>query len=277
MKSVTCILLLFLFIVTPVSAYTLYLDCPTEVNVGQTIKVMGNSSFPAGTSFDLVFYEAMYTATEIERKRITLQDNNNKSITATFPTRGLKGGQYKIEVQFDSPREDQLSSDSITTKIIMVQDRSGEITFTAPLTQTMDEALRIEGSIAKLGDAGVQIEVRGPQGPVFGPTWISTKKDIKQGAGEFTKKIPVNMAGEYDIHFTDAKGYIGVITVTVAEPTTVPTTAIQTSAVTRTTRPQMTITTTTLPPTQSPIPPIIPFIAIGCAGMLACLLFNKQE
>lgn len=275
MKSIAGILLLLLLVIAPVSAYTLYIDCPAEINVGQTVKVTGNSSFPVGTSFDLVFYEAGYTATEIERKTITLQSFNNKSITASFSTKGLKGGQYKIEVQFDSPREDQLSSDSITTKIIQVRDRSGEITITAPLTQTLAEALRVEGSIAQLGDAGVQIEVRGPEGPVFGPTWIATKKDLKQGAGEFAKKIPVNLAGDYDIHFTDAKGYIGVATITVIEPTTIPTTTVSTPLQTPTTRVPATTPVQTPAPTQSPSSVIIPIISLGLAGIFIITTFRK--
>lgn len=275
MKSATCILLLVLLIAAPVSAYSLYIECPSEVNVGQTVKVTGNSTFPAGTSFDLVFYEARYTLNEIERKTIALQDYNNKTIAASFSTKGLKNGQYKVEVQFNSPREEQLSSDSITTKIIMVKDRSGEITITAPLVQTLDEALRIEGSIAKLGDAGVQIEVRGPEGPVFGPTWIATKKEMKLGSGEFSKKIPVNVGGEYDIHFTDSQGYIGVATIAVAEPTPVPTPVTQKPTVTKTTQPPTTAATPT--PTQSPPSPAVVLISLGAAAGVVLVMDRMKQ
>ncbi len=276
MKTVASILLFTLIAIVPVSAYSLYIDCPAEVNVGQSIKVIGNSSFPVGTSFDLVFYNAGYTATEIDRRTITLQEYNNKVINAAFPTKGLKGGQYKIEVQFSSAKEGQLSSDSVTTKIIKVMDRTGEITITAPLKQTLSEALRIEGSIAKLADAGVEIEVRGPEGPVFGPTWIATSRDIKTGGGTFAKKIPISVAGDYDIHFTDAKGYIGYSTITVAEPVPVVTAIPETTQAPVTTRIRTTATTPVPEPTKSPVSPITALLPLGIAGSGAILLSRRK-
>ena len=279
MRSVAAIVLFVLLLAAPVSAYSLYMSCPSQVNVGQTIKVTGNSSFPVGTSFDLAFYNAGYTATEIDRKTITLQEYNNKEFSTSFSTKGLKGGQYKVEVQFDSPKADQLSSDSEsqTTCIVMVQDRSGEISITAPLTQTLSEALRIEGSISKLGDAGVEIEVRGPDGPVFGPTWIETKKDIKTGDGEFAKKIPVSVAGEYEIHFTDTKSYIGMATIDVAEPTTVPTTGAATKTTVRTTAAPATTTASTPAPTQSPPSLLVPLASLGAGAFIALLAVRKRS
>ncbi len=56
MKTVAWLLVLCMVIIGPVSAYQLYIESPEEINVGQTVKVMGNSTFPEGTSFDLVFY-----------------------------------------------------------------------------------------------------------------------------------------------------------------------------------------------------------------------------
>ncbi len=276
MKTVAWLLVLCMVIIGPVSAYQLYIESPEEINVGQTVKVMGNSTFPEGTSFDLVFYQAGYTATAIDRKTVTLQDYNNKTFVVSFPTKGLKGGQYKVEVQFDSPRQDQLSSDSVTLKIIQVLDRSGEITMTSPLSQTLEEALRVEGSIAKLGDAGVQIEVRGPEGPIFGPTWIQTKKDMKMGAGEFTKKIPIRLAGDYDVHFTDAKGYIGMATITVIEQTPITTTATKPPVTKITTRPPVTTPPSTPTPTQSPVSPVLPLLSLGIIGGAAVLMHQKR-
>jgi len=275
MKKVSWLLVLFMVLIGPVSAYKLYIYSPDQVNVGQTIKVTGNSTFPAGTSFDLVFYQAGYTATPIDRKTVVLQDYNNKTFAVAFPTKGLKGGQYKVEVQFDSGRQDQISSDSVTLRIIQVLDRSGEITMTSPLSQTLAEALRIEGSISKLGDAGVQLEVRGPNGPVFGPTWIETKEDMKSGDGVFTKKIPVRTAGDYEIQFTDARGFIGSQMITVPQPVTTATTTRPPTTRT-TTRPPVTTSPPTTEPTKSPLSPIIPLLSLSIICGAAVLLHRKK-
>ena len=47
-------------------------------------------------------------------------------------------------------------------------DRSNEITITSPMTQALVDALRIEGSITKIGNEGVQIEVRESRVPSLG-------------------------------------------------------------------------------------------------------------
>lgn len=276
MKSVAWCLVFCAILIAPVSAYSLYIDCPEKIIVGQTVKVTGNSTFPVGTNFDIVFYQAKYTTSEVDRKTVVLQDYNNKTFLVAFSTKGLEGGQYKVEVQFDTPREDQLSSDSRTLKLINVQDRSSEITMTSPMVQTLSEALRIEGSIEKLGNAGVQIEVRGPEGPVFGPTWIATKKEMKMGAGEFTKQVPVNQPGEYDVHFSDTSSYIGVVTIRVTQPTTVPPTVHTTVP---TTRPPTTVPTTTPTPTptQSPISPLPALISLSIIGGAAVLAGRKKR
>jgi hypothetical protein len=239
------------------------MEAPAEINVGQTLKVMGNSTLPAGTSFDLVMYYTKYTSTEIDRRTVTLQDYNNKTFIIPFSTRGLKGGLYKIELQSGTRLEESLSSDSITQLLVNVIDRSGEITINSPMTQDIKEALMIQGSITKLGDAGVKLEVRGPEGPVFGPTWIETKKDMKQGDGEFTKTINVNLAGDYDVSFTDAKGYIGAVTFHVTSPTPTPTVAETTPLRTQATiKTQITTIPTLQPtPTKSPLP--LPLILLA--------------
>lgn len=278
MKTAALLLMLFcMLIITPVMAYQLYIDCPSEIYVGQTLKVTGNSTLPAGTSFDIVMYKAGYTTTPIGRNTVTLQDSKSKTFVVTFPTKGLTGGQYKIEVQSDTTLLDKLSSDSTTLKLVTIDDRSEEITFTAPLVQEPGEALRIEGSIKDLGNDGVKIEVRGPDGLVFGPTWVETTKDIKTGDGQFTKKVVVTTPGEYDIHFTDADSYIGEVTVIVPEPTTVPTMAETTPTVITTTRPPATEILTTVPTTQAPVSPLLPFIAIGVLGTVLLLSCRKQE
>ncbi len=257
MKTCLGLVILCILLITPVSAYQLFMDAPAEINVGQTIKVIGNSTLPVGTSFAVVMYYAQYTATEIERRTVTLQDYNNKTFVIPFSTRGLKGGLYRIEVQSDSGIEDRLSSDSVIQKLVNVVDRSKEITITSPMTQDIRDALMIEGSIAKLGDDGAELEIRGPEGPVFGPTWIETKKEMKQGAGEFRKTIDVNVPGDYDVHFSDAKGYIGVVTFHVNAPTPLSTPAKTLPPSQATTRISTTIPATAPVPTKSSLSPAL--------------------
>jgi hypothetical protein len=276
MKSSFCLVILCLLLITPISAYQLYMETPAEINVGQTLKVIGNSTLPAGTSFEIVMYYAQYTATEIERRTITLQEYNNKTFVIPFSTRGLKGGLYRIELK--SPGiEERLSSDSTTMKLVNVLDRSGEITIKSPLSQNLKDALMIEGSIAKLGDAGVKLEVRGPEGPVFGPTWTETKKEMKQGAGEFTKTINVNVPGDYDVSFTDAKGYIGVVTfhVTTPTPTIIPEKTPTFNQIT-TRIPATTIPTPTPTPTKTPLSPV-PLLLSFCLISWLSILSRKTK
>ena len=74
------------------------------------------------------------------------------------------------------------------------------------MTQALVDALRIEGYITKIGNDGVQIEVRGPDGDsIFGPKWIGTTELIQSGAGEFTQKVTVIKPGQYDVYFKDQK------------------------------------------------------------------------
>jgi hypothetical protein len=268
MKTPVCLVILSLLLITPVSAYQLFMEAPAEINVGQTLKVIGNSTLPAGTSFDVVMYYAQYTSTEIDRRTVTLQDYNNKTFVIPFSTRGLKGGLYRIEVQSDSGIEGRLSSDSVIQKLVNVVDRSREITITSPMTQDIKDALMIEGSIAKLGDDGVKLEIRGPEGPVFGPTWIETRKEMKQGAGEFIKTIDINVPGDYDVHFSDAKGYIGVVTFQVNAPTPISTPAKTLPFTQATTRIPTNIPTTIPAPTKSHLSlPLLPLTLIVIGGI----------
>ena len=275
MKSSVWLVIFCLLLIAPVSAYQLLMETPAEINVGQTLKVMGNSTLPAGTSFDLVMYYAQYTATEIERRTVTLQDYNNKTFLIPFSTRGLKSGLYRIEMQSDSRVEERLSSDSVTQRLVKVVDRSGEITITSAMTQDIKDALMIEGSIAKLGNDGVKLEVRGPEGPVFGPTWIETKREMKLGAGEYTKTINVNVPGDYDVHFTDAKGYIGVVTFHVTAPTLTQI-ATQTPTLTQITTQIPTTSTPTPIPTKSPFSLPHLLIALSIIGGISILSKKKK-
>jgi hypothetical protein len=275
MKRILLIVLFMLCIAGTASAYQFYLSCPESVQVGLPLKCSIDSNLPAGTTFDLAFYQSGYTATPISRQSVTIQDNQATQYKL-FDTKGLPGGQYKMEAQFKGNDEASLSSDSKTWQLPVLIDRSGEITITSPMTQNVDEALRIEGYIAKIGNDGVEIAVRGPNGAIFGPQWIGTKLNVQSGAGVFTQYIAVTAPGEYDVTFRDAKGYIGVVSFKVSAPVTMTTTTLPATTTVTTTRPPTTIPTTIPTTKTSPLSPVTLVAALGLIGVLSVILAKKR-
>jgi len=274
MKRILLIALCLACIVGTASAYGLYIDCPGSIQVGLPLKCSIDSNLPAGNTFDLVLYYSQYTATEIRSQTVTIQEDHNTQYRL-FETEGLPRGMYKVEVQNLKRGEEGLSSDSVTYKLVKVLDRTSEITITAPVTQDLEEALRIEGSIYKLGNEGVKIEVRGPEGRIFGPDFIGTKAEIKDDSGTFTYRVPVTNPGTYEVSFSDTKGFIGIKKFTVTkpptpEPTEVPTTIPTTTSATTTLPTPLSATTT-----QSPLSPVLVIGALGMAGLLAITVMKK--
>jgi hypothetical protein len=275
MKRIILIALFLLCITGTASAYGLYVNCTESVQVGLPVKCSIDSDFPPGRTFDIVFYQTQYTSTEVSRQSFTVQGNKNTQYKF-LDTKGLPGGNYKVEVQYTGPDEPQLRSDSRTLQLVKLIDRSGEITITSPMTQTPDGALRIEGSINKLGNEGVKIEVRGPDGVVF-DNWIGTKESLQSGAGVFTKLVTVSGPGDYDVMFTDSKGFIGTKTFKVTAPATQATTAIPTTtAVVKTTKALTTAPTPWPTATQSPLSPITAFIGITGAGLVSVFVMKRH-
>jgi hypothetical protein len=266
MKRIILIALCVMCIAGTASAYQLYLDCPDSVLSGLPLKCSIDSNFPAGTTFNIVFYQTQYTATEVSRQPITIQENQLTQYKL-LDTKGLPGGNYKVEVQYVGADEARLSSDSVTLQLLKVIDRSGDITITSPISQKTEDALRIEGSIYKLGAGGVKLEVRGPDGVVF-DNWIGSTDTIQTGAGVFTKQVIVTRPGDYDVLFTDAKGYIGTVTFHVTAPSTQVITAIPTTVATvRTTSIPTSAPTPWPTATQSPLSPVTVLIGIAGAGL----------
>jgi hypothetical protein len=274
MKRIILIALCLMCIAGTASAYGLYLSCPESVQSGLPLKCSIDSDFPAGTSFNIVFYQTQYTATEVSRQPITIQDNQLTQYKL-LDTNGLPGGNYKVEVQYMGADEPRLRSDSKTMQMVKLIDRSGEITITSPLTQSPDEALRIEGSIYKLGNSGVKLEVRGPDGVTF-DNWISTKETLQTGAGVFTKQVSVLGTGDYDVTFTDAKGYIGTKTFHVAGPATPAVTSVPITTTAKTTKAPTTAPTPWPTATQSPLSPITALVGIAGAGLVAVFLVKHN-
>jgi len=276
MKKIILILIGLMLLTGTASAYGLYVNCsPKSIQVGETLKCSVDSDFPAGMTFDMVFYQSQYTATEVSRQSVTIQDNKQTQYKL-FDTVGLPGGQYKMEIQFNGAEAPSLRSDSVTDQLITLIDRSDEITITSPVTQPLADALQISGSIAKGSNSGVELEVRGPDGKVFGPQWIGTKDNGRNGDGIFTQKVSVSGPGSYDVTFTDQKGFIGIKTFLVTAPatqaaTTVP---VKTSAPV-TTRPMTTVPTPLPTATKSPLSPIAVIGALGLAGLIAVAASRK--
>jgi hypothetical protein len=275
MKRIILIALCLMCIAGTASAYQLYLSCPESVQAGLPLKCSIDSNLPAGTTFDIALYQSGYTATAISRQPVTIQDNQATQYKL-FDTKGLPGGQYKVEIQSLGSYESKLSSDSITLQLPKLIDRSADITITSPMTQTTDEALRIEGSIVKAGNDGVEIQVRGPDGVVFGPQWVGTKIIIQSGAGVFTQRVAVTSPGEYDVTFRDTKSYVGVVTFNVPAPVTTSPTTIPTTTPVLTTRPPTTVPTTLPAPTPSPLSPVSVVAALGIVGVLSVVLIKKR-
>jgi hypothetical protein len=274
MKRIILIALCLTCIIGTASAYQLYLSCPETVQVGIPLKCTIDSNLPAGTTFEVAFYQSGYTATPISRSSVTVQENH-ATMYQLFDTKGLPGGQYKVEIQFTGTEEGKLSSDSVTWQLPKVLDRTGDITINSPMSQTLEEALRIEGSILKLGNDGVEIEVRGPDGSIFGPQYIGSKVDLRSGAGVFTQKVTVTQPGEYDVYFSDSTGYIGLKTFTVSAPVTpTPTTVRTTAAIT--TRPLTTVPTPLPTTTQSPLSLIPVAAALTVVGLLMTVMAKKR-
>jgi hypothetical protein len=274
MKRIILIALCLLGIMGTASAYQFYLSCPADVQVGIPLKCSVDSNLPAGTTLDVVLYQSGYTATSVSRIPVTIQENH-ATLYQLFDTKGLPGGQYKVEADFQNLDPNALSSDSVTVQLPVLLDRSADITITSPLSQPLNEALRIEGSILKLGNDGVNLEVRGPDGVVFGPQYIGTQLDQKNGAGKFSQKVTVTSAGAYDAYFKDSDGYIGVKTFTVYVPVTSTPTTIPPTAVT--TRRTITSIPTPLPTTtKSPLSLLTAGAALGVVGLLAIFRAGKR-
>jgi hypothetical protein len=274
MKRFIFIALFLMCIVGTVSAYGVYLTCPATVQTGLPLQCTLGGDFPPGTAFNVVLYQSQYTATEISSQTVTMQGNGiNQS--AIFDTTGLPGGNYKVEAQVPgslTPR-----SDSVTLQLVQVIDRSPDLTVTSSLTQNLDDALMIGGSVAKEGSAGVEIEVTGPNGRMFGPQWIGTTSDTRTGAGTFSQKVIVTSAGNYTVDFSDANGYISSVTFTVAAPETAVITAVPTTVAPV----QKTMTTITVPTpwpteTKSPLSPLPVIGAVAVAGLLLGRM-NRQR
>jgi hypothetical protein len=97
-------------------------------------------------------------------------------------------------------------------EIVNLIDRSDDIQLSSATIQNFNGKIAIAGAIKGDENSGVQIEVIGPDNlVVFGPRFVNTNY-----LGNFVTEVPITGPGEYEVSFTDARGYVGkrIITVT---------------------------------------------------------------
>jgi hypothetical protein len=229
MKKIVLLIMGLLFLSGSASAYLVNIEAPDTLSVGKPLIVTGTTTFGIGTPIDVVLYYQLTTTTEIQRKIVYVQ--SDYTFRTVFDTTGLKPGTYKVEVPTNGV------GNSVNMRVVNLVDRSDEIRLTSPTSQNFDQKIVVAGSIKGDENSGVQIEVIGPDNLViFGPSYVNTDY-----LGNFVTDIPVTEPGDYEVSFTDARGYVGyrVITVTELQPlvsTPIPTTATVVSAHTKASR-----------------------------------------
>jgi hypothetical protein len=197
MKKIVLIFLGLLFLSGCSSAFQVNIDAPDSLPVGKPLIVNGTTTFGIGTPIDVVLYYQLTTTTEIKRKIVYVQ--SDYSFRAVFDTTGLKTGTYKVEVPASG------AGNSVNMRVVNLFDRSDDIQLTSPATQNFNGKMTVAGMIKGDLNSGVQIEVIGPdETVVFGPRYINTDYQ-----GNFAFDVIITEPGEYEVSFTDAKGYVG--------------------------------------------------------------------
>jgi len=208
MKKIVLIVMGLLFLPTFAIAYQVNIDAPEDLTVGKPLIVTGVTTFPPGMSVDVVLYYQLTTTTEIKRQVVSVRPD--KTFRVVFDTTGLKTGTYKVEVPVNG------MGDSITMRLVRIVDRSEEIQMDSPSIQQLSGILTVSGTINGDENSGVQVEVIGPDNSVvFGPQFVNT--DFK---GSFSTTVPIRIPGDYEVSFTDARGFIGTRIITVTGPQT---------------------------------------------------------
>jgi hypothetical protein len=204
MKKIVLLVMGLLFLSGFASAYQVNIDAPDTLSVGKPLIVTGITTFGIGTPIDVVLYYQLTTTTEIKRKIVYVQ--SDYTFRAVFDTTGLKTGMYKVEVPTNG------MGDSVSMRVVNLIDRSDDIQLSSATTQNFNGKISIAGAIKGDENSGVQVEVIGPDNlVVFGPSYVNTNY-----LGNFATDVPITETGDYEVSFTDARGYVGkrIITVT---------------------------------------------------------------
>jgi hypothetical protein len=208
MKKIVLLIIGLLFLPVLASAYQVNIDAPETLTVGKPLIVTGVTTFPPGMAVDVVLYYQLTTTTEIKRQVVGVKPD--KTFKVVFDTTGLKTGTYKVEVPVNG------MGDSVTMRLVRIVDRSEEIQMQSPLSQPFTGKLVIAGTIKGDENSGVQVEVIGPDNSlVFGPQFVNTNYE-----GTFSTDVPIRVPGDYEVSFTDAKGFISTRMITVTGPQT---------------------------------------------------------
>jgi hypothetical protein len=202
MKKIVLLVMGLLFLPIVAIAYQVNIDAPETLTVGKPLIVTGVTTFPPGMAVDVVLYYQLTTTTEIKRQVVGVKPD--KTFRVVFDTTGLKTGTYKVEVPVNG------MGNSVTMRLVQIVDRSTEIQLDSPLYQQFNRTLVVAGTIKGDENSGVQVEVIGPDNSlVFGPRFVNTDYD-----GGFSTVVPIIIPGEYEVSFTDAKGFIGTRIIT---------------------------------------------------------------
>jgi hypothetical protein len=208
MKKIVLLVMGLLFLPAFTGAYQVNIDAPETLALGKPLVVTGVTTFPPGMSVDVVLYYQLTTTTEIKRQVVGIRPD--RTFKVVFDTTGLKTGTYKVEVPVDG------MGNSVTMRLVQIIDRSEEIQMDSPLRQQFTGVLVVAGTIRGDENAGVQVEVIGPHNTiVFGPRFVNTDYQ-----GSFSAEVPITVPGEYEVSFTDARGFIGTRIITAAGPET---------------------------------------------------------
>jgi hypothetical protein len=208
MKKIVLLVMGLLFLPVIGIAYQVNIDAPENLTVGKPLIVTGVTTFPPGMAVDVVLYYQLTTTTEIKRQVVGVKPD--KTFRVVFDTTGLKPGTYKVEVPVNG------MGDSVTMRLVRIVDRSEEIQMDSPLRQQFTGTLVVAGTVKGDENSGVQVEVIGPDNsPVFGPQFVNTNYE-----GAFSTEVPIRIPGDYEVSFTDAKGFIGSRIITATGPQT---------------------------------------------------------
>jgi hypothetical protein len=208
MKKIVLLLMGVLFLTAVASAYQVNIYAPDTLTVGKPLIVNGTTTFGIGTPIDVVLYYQLTTTTEIKRKIVYVQ--SDYTFRAVFDTTGLKTGMYKVEVPTSG------MGDSITMRVVNLVDRSDDLLLSSPTYIAFSGKIPVAGTIKGDENSGVQIEVIGPDNTVvFGPRFVNTNYQ-----GNFATEVAITEPGDYEVIFTDSRGYIGnrIITVVGQKP-----------------------------------------------------------
>ncbi len=192
-----------------VSAYSLSLEAPAEVQLGQPIQVTGTTNLPPPDKIEIVLSHSVNIPVEKARQSIPITERGDTNFNVTFETEGLVKGNYKIEALSQTQRD--FSAGSKNLRVVKITDRSDIIRFSSPAFQDFEGALQIEARIQGYEDKAIQMEVITGNETIFGPESIPVTRGLVK------YELPITNPGEYSIIFHDYKGYVGTYKTQVGE------------------------------------------------------------